>query len=139
MSSSGPPAQERHEAVGVGPEEGHEDDQKAGASPLQQQAERIGALQTGEEKALGGLYSSFAVPEGGLQESWGGTFSRACRDRIRSNGYKHEEGRFRLITRKKFFAVGVVRHWNRLPREAVDALCLEVFKASLDGALSNLV
>ena len=33
----------------------------------------------------------------------------------------------------------VVRHWNRLPREAVDAPSLAVFKAGLDGALSNLV
>jgi len=31
-----------------------------------------------------------------------------------------------------------VRHWIRLPREAVDAPSLEVFKARLDGALSNL-
>jgi len=29
----------------------------------------------------------------------------------------------------------VVRHWNRLPREFLDAPSLEVFKASLDGAL----
>ena len=33
----------------------------------------------------------------------------------------------------------VVRHWNRLPREAVDAPSLEAFEASLDGTLSNLV
>ena len=33
----------------------------------------------------------------------------------------------------------VVRHWNRLPRETVDAPSLEAFKARLDGALSNLV
>ena len=33
---------------------------------------------------------------------------------------------------------GVVRHWNRLPREAVDAPSLSAFKARLDGALSNL-
>jgi len=33
----------------------------------------------------------------------------------------------------------VVRHWHRLPREAVDALSLAVFNASLDGALSNQV
>ena len=32
-----------------------------------------------------------------------------------------------------------VRHWNRLPREAVDAPSLEVFKARLDGTLGNLV
>jgi len=33
----------------------------------------------------------------------------------------------------------VVRHRNRLPREAVAAPSLKVFKARLDGALSNLV
>jgi len=33
----------------------------------------------------------------------------------------------------------VVRSWNRLPREAVDAPSLETFKVRLDGTLSNLV
>ena len=33
----------------------------------------------------------------------------------------------------------VVRPWHRLPREAVAAPSLEVFKAGLDGALGNLV
>ncbi|KFP03618.1 hypothetical protein N300_09576, partial [Calypte anna] len=55
------------------------------------------------------------------------------------NGFKLEKGRFRLDIRKKFFTMRVMRHWNRLPREAVDAPSLEVFKARLDGALSNLV
>ncbi|KFQ98530.1 hypothetical protein N306_00232, partial [Opisthocomus hoazin] len=55
------------------------------------------------------------------------------------NGCKLKEGRFRLDIRKKFFTMRVVKHWNRLPREAVDAPSLEVFKATLDGALSNLV
>ncbi|KFR14139.1 hypothetical protein N306_02604, partial [Opisthocomus hoazin] len=55
------------------------------------------------------------------------------------NGCKLKEDRFRLDIRKKFFAMRVVKHWNRLPREAVSAPSLEVFKARLDGALSNLV
>jgi len=38
-----------------------------------------------------------------------------------------------------FCTVRVVRPWHRLPREAVAAPYLAVFKASLDGALSNLV
>ncbi|KFQ38950.1 hypothetical protein N332_02179, partial [Mesitornis unicolor] len=55
------------------------------------------------------------------------------------DGFKLEEGRFRLDIRMKFFTVKVVRHWHRLPREAVDAPSLEVFKARLDRALGKLV
>ncbi|KFV09430.1 hypothetical protein N340_12316, partial [Tauraco erythrolophus] len=55
------------------------------------------------------------------------------------NGFKLKEGRFTLDIRKKFFTQRVVRHWNRLPREAVGAPSLEVFKARLDEALGKLV
>jgi len=50
-----------------------------------------------------------------------------------------KEGRFRLDIRGRFFTERMVRCWNRLPREVVDAPSLEVFKARLDGALGNLV
>ena len=63
----------------------------------------------------------------------------ACSDGMRGNGFKLEEGRFRLDVRKKWFTVRVVRHRNRLPREVVNVPSLEAFKARLDGAVSNLV
>ena len=68
-----------------------------------------------------------------------GLFIRAGSKRRRENGFKLEEGRFRLDFRKDFITVRVVRHWNRLPSEVVNALSVEAFKARLDGALSNLV
>ncbi|KFQ14110.1 hypothetical protein N330_01103, partial [Leptosomus discolor] len=55
------------------------------------------------------------------------------------NGFKLKESRFRLGLRKRFFSTRVVRLWNRLPREVVDVPSLEVLKARLDEALSNLV
>ncbi|KFP21085.1 hypothetical protein Z169_00537, partial [Egretta garzetta] len=55
------------------------------------------------------------------------------------DGFKLNQGRFRLDIRKKFFTMRVVKHWNRLPREVVEAPSLATFKARLDGAVSNLV
>ena len=39
--------------------------------------------------------------------------------------------------RKKFFTQRVVTHWNRLPKEAVDAPFLDTFMARLDVALGS--
>jgi len=57
----------------------------------------------------------------------------------KGNGFKLKQGRFRLDIRKKLLMVRVVRHWNRLPREVMDAPSLKTFKARLDRALSNLI
>ena len=44
-----------------------------------------------------------------------------------------------MAIREKFFTERVLRCWNRLPRELVDAPSLELLKARLDGALGSLV
>jgi len=65
-------------------------------------------------------------------------YAKACSDSTKGNNFKVEEGKFILDIRKKLFTLGVVRPFPRLPREAVAAPSLAVFKARLDGALSNL-
>ena len=66
-------------------------------------------------------------------------FTRVDNDRTRGNGFKLRQGRFRLDIRRKFFTQRVVTHWNRLPKEAVDAPSLDAFKARLNVALGRLV
>jgi len=66
-------------------------------------------------------------------------FIRVDSGRTRGDGFKQGQGRFRLDIRRKFFSQRVVTHWNRLPKEAVDAPSLEAFKARLNVALGSLV
>ena len=66
-------------------------------------------------------------------------FTRVDSDRTRGNGLQLRQGRFRLDIRRNFFTQRVVMHWNRLPKEAVDAPSLEAFKVGLDVALGSLV
>ena len=87
----------------------------------------------------GDLIAAFQYLKGAYRKAGEELFTRACSDKTRGNGFKLREGRFRLDLREKFLTLRVVRHWNRLPKEAEDAPSLEVFTVRLDGALSNLV
>ncbi|KFV55513.1 hypothetical protein N328_01268, partial [Gavia stellata] len=83
--------------------------------------------------------ATFQYLKGAYKKDGDKLFRRACSDRTRGNGFKLKEGRFRLDRRKKNFMMKVVKLWNRLPREVVDAPSLETFKVRLDGALINLM
>jgi len=92
-----------------------------------------------KRRLWGDLRAAFQYLKGVYRKYGEGLITRVCSDSKRGNGCKVKEGRFRLDIRKKFFTMRLVRHWNRLPREAVDAHSLAVFKARLQRALSNLV
>ena len=77
--------------------------------------------------------------KGAYKQEGSQLFTRVDNGRTRGNGFTLREGRFRLNVRGKFFTMRVVRCWNRLPEEVMDAPSLEVFKARLDGALGSLV
>ncbi|GAB0189066.1 mitochondrial enolase superfamily member 1 [Grus japonensis] len=99
----------------------------------------LGLFSLEKRRLQGDLTAAFQYLKGAYRQDGEGLFIRECSDRTRGNGFKMKEGRFRLDVRKKFFTVRVVRYWNRLPRQAVEAPPLEVFKTRLDGALGNVV
>lgn len=48
-----------------------------------------------------------------------------------------EAWNFGLDIRKKFTSEGVVKHWNRLPKEMVELPPLEIFKKCVGVALGD--
>jgi len=99
----------------------------------------LGLFSLEKRRLRGDLIAAFQYLNGRYKKDGDKLFCSACCSRTRSSGFKLKEGRFRLDIRKTFFAMRVVKHWHRLPREVVDARSLETFKVRLDGALSNLI
>ena len=94
-------------------------------------SEDTGFVQFGEKEVEGQPHCSLQVPEEGKwrRRCWSLLPGIQCQDMwLKAASVR---GRFRLGIRNHFFTEGVVKPWNRLPREVVDALSLSVFGAFL--------
>ena len=100
----------------------------------------LGLFRLEKKRLQGDLTETFQYLKGAYKQEGDQPFTWSHSDRTRENGFKLKEGKFELDVRKilLFFTQRVVRHWNRFPREAVDAPCLGVFKARLDRSLGSL-
>ncbi|KFV69035.1 hypothetical protein N307_12365, partial [Dryobates pubescens] len=99
----------------------------------------LGLFSLEKRRLRGDLIVAFQYLKGAYKKAGEGLLRISGSDRTRGNGMKLEVGRFRLDMRKKFFTMRVVKPWNGLSREGVEAPSLEVFKPRLDEALASLI
>lgn len=64
-------------------------------------------------------------------------FSQAASVRTIGNGFKLDQGRRKLDTRKKILMEKLVKHWSRLHRERVQSPSLKAFKRHIHVTLRH--
>ncbi|KAK4830609.1 LOW QUALITY PROTEIN: hypothetical protein QYF61_012052 [Mycteria americana] len=90
-----------------------------GLSSLEKKRLSLSSLE--KKRLKGNFIALYSFLRRGRGEGGADLFSL---DRTCVNGSKVHQGRFRLDIRKPFFTERVVKQWNRLPREVVNAPCL---------------
>jgi len=104
-----------------------------------EQLRALGLSSLEKRKLRGDLIALYSFLRSGGGEGGVESLSLGSSDRTHWNCSKLCQRGFRPGIRKHFFTERVVKHWNRLPREVVDAPSLSAFKRHLDTALNNML
>ena len=97
----------------------------------------LGMCSLQQRRTRGDMIAVFNYVKGNHVEEGANLFTAALETRTRNNGFKLQERRFHLNSRKHFLTVRTVRRWNRLPPGVVESPSLEVFRRRLDDHLSG--
>lgn len=92
-----------------------------------------------ERRRLRGNLITPQIPEGQCGQGGAELFSPGSRNRTCGNVSKLHYGRIRMYIRKHFFTERLVKPWNRLLGEGVDAPSRSGFKRHLSMPLTCLI
>jgi len=105
----------------------------------EEQLRTLGLSSLEKRRPKGDLLALYSFLRRGSGEGGADLFSKASSDSVHGSGSELHQGRFSLDLRKHFFTEWVIKHWNSLSREVVDAPSLSVYKRHLDNALNNML